>query len=140
MRSNVSAVEDAWTLVVAGAEQRAVIMLTGVAAVSVKRMRAALRKLTKHAPECAPARMTWKDAAQAAAALSPQRLQARKIADTLRKALGSEPLPVCVFAEALAMTNAALPGALMNTWATLAPPATTNVTRGVRHHETKARN
>ena len=115
-------------------------MLTGVAAVSVKRMRAALRKLTKHAPECAPARMTWKDAAQAAAALSPQRLQARKIADTLRKALGSEPLPVCVFAEALAMTNAALPGALMNTWATLAPPATTNVTRGVRHHETKARN
>lgn len=131
MRSNVSAVEDAWTLVVAGAEQRAVMMLTGVAAISVKRMRAALRKLTKDAPECVPARMTWKDAAHEAAALTAERQQTRTLADTLRSALGSA--PVRVLADALAMTNASLPGALMEAW------AHNNVTRGVRHEENQAR-
>lgn len=127
MRSKVSTVEDAWTLVVAGAEQRAVIMLTGVAAISVRRMRAALRKLAKHTPECAPAQMTWKDAAQAAAALSPQRLQARKIAEAIRKAVGTATVPVSVIAEALAMTNPAIPDALMDAW------ETNNGMRGVRH-------
>lgn len=131
MRSNVSAVEDAWAFVVAGAEQRAVMMFTGVAAISVKRMRAALRKLTKHAPECVPARMTWKEAAPMAAALTAERQQARTLADTLRSALGSA--PVRVLADALAMTNASLPGALMEAW------AHNNATRGVRHEETQAR-
>lgn len=130
MRSNVSAVEDAWAFVVAGAEQRAVMMFTGVAAISVKRMRAALRKLTKHAPECIPARMTWKEAAPMAAALTAERQQARTLADTLRSALGSA--PVRVLADALAMTNASLPGSLMEAW------AHNNVTRGVRHAETES--
>ena len=132
MRSNVSAVEDAWTLVVAGAEQRAVMMLTGVAAISLKRMSAALRKLTKHAPECVPARMTWKEADHRAAAMAKGQPQAGTIAEAIRKVVGTATVPVSVIAEALAMTNAALPDALMGAW------ENTNRMRGVRHAETKA--
>lgn len=50
-----------------------------------------------------------------AAALTAERQQARTLADTLRSALGSA--PVRVLADALAMTNASLPGALMEAWA-----------------------
>lgn len=134
MRSNASTVEDAWALVVAGAEPHAVRILTDVSPISIKRMRAALKKLAEHAPECVPARMTWKDAAHAASALTAERQQTRTLANALRNALGSYPVPVHVLAEALAMTNATLPGALTNTW------ANKNGTRGVRHHETQARN
>lgn len=131
MRSNASTVEDAWALVVAGAEPRAVRILTDVSPMSVKRMRAALKKLAEDAPECVPARMTWKDAAHVAAALTTERQQTRTLADTLRSALVSA--PVHVLADALAMANATLPGALMEAW------AHNNVTRGVRHEENQAR-
>jgi len=134
MRSNASTVEDAWALVVAGAKPRAVRILTDVSPVSIKRMRATLTKLAKHAPECVPVRMTWKEANHLAAAAAKGQPQAGTIAEAIRKAVGTAAVPVSVIAEALAMTNAALPGALMNTW------ANNNVTRGVRHHETKARN
>lgn len=132
MRSNVQTVEDAWALVVAGAEPSAVRRLTGVSPISVKRMRTALKKLTKHASECIPARMTWKEADGRAAALSKGQPQARTIAAAISKSAGAAAVPVSVIAEALAMTNAALPGALMDHW------AANNVTRGVRHVETEA--
>lgn len=132
MRSNVRTVENAWALVVAGAEPEAVRRLTGVSPVSVKRMRAALKKLTNHAPECAPARMTWKEAGRSAAALSKGQPQARTIAKAVSKAAGTAAVPVSVIAEALAMTNPALPGALVNLW------AANNEMRGVRHAETEA--
>ncbi len=131
MRSNVQTVEDAWALVVAGAEPQAVRRLTNVSPISVKRMRTALKKLTKHAPECAPARMTWKEADHRATALSKGQPQARTIAEAISKAAGTATVPVSVIADALAMANPALPGALMDHW------QANNVTRGVRHVETE---
>lgn len=126
MRSEAQAVEDAWALMVAGAEPPAVNYLTGVSMKTLKRMRTALNKLAKHATECAPARMTWKEADQRAATLD----HARKIAEAIRKAAGTA--PARVVAEALAMANASLPTALMDLW------TANNVMRGVRHAETEA--
>ncbi len=130
MRSNVSSIEDAWAYVVAGAPQEAAAMFTGVSMKTLERMRTALRKLKKHAPECVPSRMTWKEADRRAALLSKGLPQARTIAEAISKAAGAATVPVSVIAEALAMTNAALPDALMNTW------AKNNVTHGVRHEPT----
>lgn len=126
MRSEAQTVEGAWALMVAGAKPPAVSYLTGVSLKTLKRMRAALNKLAKHAPECAPARMTWKEADQRAATGD----QARTIAEAIRKAAGAA--PVRVVADALAMASATLPGALMDHW------TSNNVTRGVRHAETEA--
>lgn len=126
MRSEAQTVEGAWTLMVAGAEPTAVSYLTSVSMKTLARMRTALNKLAKHAPECSAARMTWKEADQRAATLD----QARTIAEAIRKA--AEAAPVRVVADALAMASATLPGALMDHW------TSNNVTRGVRHVETEA--
>ena len=127
MRSDTQAMNDAWAYVVAGAPHTAAAMFTGVSPKTLERMTTALRKLTKHAPESIPARMTWKEADHHATAVAKGKPQAGTIAEAIRKAVGTAAVPVSVIAEALSMTNAALPGALMNTW------ANNNGTRGVRH-------
>lgn len=130
MRSDTQAMNDAWAYVVAGAPQTAAAMFTGVSTKTLERMGTALRKLAKHAPECVPARLTWREADHLAAAAARGQPQAGTIAEAIRKAVGTATVPVSVIAEALAMTNASLPGALMNTW------ANNNATRGVRHEPT----
>lgn len=125
-RSTVQAMDDAWAAVVAGAPQAVVMMLTGVVPITLERMHAALRKLTKHAPECVPARMTWKQARLAAAAHSTP----RKDAETPSKACSRQPGSVSAIAGALAMIDPGLPSALMEYW------TATNVTREVCHEPT----
>lgn len=126
-RSTAQAMDDAWAAVVAGAPHTAAAMFTGVSLKTLERMAAALRKLTKRAPECIPVRMTWKEADHRAAAVTKGQPQAGTIAEAIRKAVGTATVPVSVIAEALAMTNAALPDALMDAW------ENTNRMRGVRH-------
>ena len=118
---------DAWAYVVAGAPHTAAVMFTGVSLKTLARMATALRKLTKHAPEYVPARMTWKEADHLAAAVAKGKPQAATIAEAIRKAVGTATVPVSVIAEALTMTNAALPDALMDAW------ENNNRMRGVRH-------
>lgn len=118
--------DDAWAAVVSGASHTTVAMFTGVSLKTLDRMAAALRKLTKHAPG-APVWMTWKEADHRAAAVAKGQPQAGTIAEAIRKAVGTATVPVSVIAEALAMTNAALPDALMDTW------ENTNRMRGMRH-------
>lgn len=130
MRSDTQAMDCAWVNVVAGVPHTAAAMFTGVSLKTLERMATVLRKLTKHAPECVPVRMTWKEADHLAAAVAKGQPQASTIADAIRKAAGTAAVPVSVIAEALAMTNAALPGALMNAW------ENNNRMRGVRHEPT----
>lgn len=132
MRSNKQAVDDAWAYVVGGARLKAAAMFSGVSIKTAEKMQTALRKLTKHAPECVPSRMTWKEAQRHAEALSRGEPSARKIAEAISKAAGTATVPVRVMAEALTMANAALPEALMDLW------EANNVMRGVRHEETEA--
>lgn len=126
--------DDAWAAVVAGAPQAVTTMLTGVVPKTLERMHTALRKLTKHAPECVPARMTWKQAMQAAAEAkaAAARSTPRKDAETPAKACGRQPGTVSAIAGALAMIDPGLPCALMEYW------TASNVTRGMRHDETQA--
>lgn len=125
-RSTAQAMDDAWVAVVAGAPQAAATMLTGVVPKTLERMRTVLRRLERRAPECVPARMTWREAMHAAE-------QAKAAAGAPRKVPSTDPEFVHALAGALAILDADLPSSLMEYWA--AP----NVTRGVRHVETQAR-
>lgn len=112
VRSNAESVEGAWVFVVAGAELEPTKRLTGVSIQTLERMRAAVRKLAKLAPECPPAQMKWKEAMRVA-----ERTKAAPITDQNHKAPSNQPELVSALADILAMLDAGLPDAIMNAWA-----------------------